>query len=155
MPIVGAYDLHLYCDTKGCENAECRFGAIPFEASNCQTRGEAIQQARKEGWTVNWASGTCRCPAHSAPAPRCKDLIGLPVVLAVDIETRGGTKYCKGKRMVVYNTWRGKFDLTDPVKSRNGAWAGVRHLHRRSFVVLAAPEDGPATQKPTRRRNAI
>lgn len=74
MPIVGAYELHLYCDTKGCENGDARVAArgepVPFESDRCQTRGEALQQARRAGWTVNWARGTCRCPKCSQKPTR-------------------------------------------------------------------------------------
>ena len=55
--IVGAYNLHLYCDSEshpytGGENN-------PFEIGDYQTRAESYKAARKYGWEIGKDKAIC------------------------------------------------------------------------------------------------
>lgn len=59
----GTYDMHFYCKY---ENPAHCWDEFPHEANGCQTRGEAIAQARKMGWIIHRdLTGTCpKCASH-------------------------------------------------------------------------------------------
>lgn len=67
--IVGSYTLHLYCDTPGCVNAECRHYSdrsyAPGEFYDDESGATARRRARKQGWSINLRTGTCFCPLCS------------------------------------------------------------------------------------------
>lgn len=64
----GAYVLHLYCRY---ENPAHGHREFPWEPEFCQTRGEAVTQARQAGWIVH-RDDTATCPkcAKSLSTPQ-------------------------------------------------------------------------------------
>lgn len=61
MPIVGCYDLHLYCDGIGCAVGMFRERA-EFEA-NDESGSACRAAARKRGWRLDLKAQTALCPA--------------------------------------------------------------------------------------------
>lgn len=64
--IVGAYTLHLYCDTEGCPKSQCTPNGslepiVPFEASD-DKKAVVFRRAARAGWVVRQSSGECYCP---------------------------------------------------------------------------------------------
>lgn len=67
---VGCYDLHLYCDDLGHSDWERQADHGEFTD---QTRGGAVSEARKKGWSVSlWRGkdhdntpGRVLCPKHA------------------------------------------------------------------------------------------
>lgn len=61
MPIVGCYDLHLYCDGVGCE-AGPYGGRAELEVTD--EFGSACRSAaRRRRWKLNVREGTAVCPS--------------------------------------------------------------------------------------------
>ena len=63
--IVGAYTLHLYCETNGCEYARRyvngeRFEFVGSNASQC------YREAREHGWKISLKERSAHCPECSA-----------------------------------------------------------------------------------------
>lgn len=75
MSTVEGWELHLYCDHPGCR-ADAQFGGL--------NRADALDQARRRGWTINLklrapngsaAGGNlAHCPTHSGKKPNPKPL---------------------------------------------------------------------------------
>lgn len=62
----GAYDMHFYCKY---DNPDHRFDEFPHQSEFCETRGQAIAQAREAGWIYHRdGTGTC---------PKCVRALGL------------------------------------------------------------------------------
>lgn len=60
--IVGAYLLHLYCDTAKCPRG---LGENMTEYTHEKNERGAIATARRYGWTFDLESYQCWCPACS------------------------------------------------------------------------------------------
>lgn len=70
---VGAYSLHLYCDTKGCLNGQSTGSSIygtarPLELAG-PTESDCKKQARAWGWVFH-RDGTHSCRKHSNKRPK-------------------------------------------------------------------------------------
>lgn len=61
MAVLGAYDLHLYCDK---ENETHSFREFPHIFSE-ETYGLSVSTARKRGWIVNREKDYAVCPKCS------------------------------------------------------------------------------------------
>lgn len=61
MAIVGAYSVHLYCDTGGAAwGEECPFNNRPEYTG--ETEGDCLKQARRDGWKFNRERTKAFCP---------------------------------------------------------------------------------------------
>jgi len=58
MPILGVYDMHLYCDGEGCNG-------FWQSAEMEQTENECRKVARAQGWSFNLSEHKCYCPKCS------------------------------------------------------------------------------------------
>lgn len=60
--IVGAYSLDLYCDTRNpAHKLFANYGKNSADFAGYD-RADAVRQARRWGWTINWKDRTARCP---------------------------------------------------------------------------------------------
>lgn len=63
--IASGYSLHLYCDTPGCPNQNCKGSAddprAPGDFSH-EERSVCYKRARRAGWLINHRYRTTVCP---------------------------------------------------------------------------------------------